>query len=444
MSLSARRDSLAGRLRAELAANRSLLSNAGSMVGTTLVTSILGVAFWFVAAQHFSQAAVGVAGAAVSAMILLGFIGALGLGTLLMGELRGRDDYRALLNAALLIALGAGFALGLAFALIAPLISSNLDPLDSTPIAVFAFALGAGLTSLAYVLDQSLIGLLKGGLQLARNTAFAAIKLLALIAIAAIVADPGAPWIYASWAAGIGLSLILLARFFRGHEGGPMRPNFREIQEMRGLAASHATVNLALETADLAMPILVLTILSPTANAGFYIAWLIVGFLIMIPFSLSSVAYAMGSAEPALMNERFRFTFGLSLGLAGLADVVLIAGATPILEIFGPGYADVAATPMRILALGVFPLIVKTHYVAVHRVQKTLRRAVPIAWAGTVLELGGGALGAALGGLSGVAIGWLGGLLIEALVMGGDVRRALSRRGSAAVEIGAGGSPAPR
>jgi O-antigen/teichoic acid export membrane protein len=152
----------------------------------------------------------------------------------------------------------------------------------------------------------------------------------------------------------------------------------------------------------------------------------------------------MGSAEPALMNERFRFTFGLSLGLAGLADVVLIAGATPILEIFGPGYAGVAATPMRILALGVFPLIVKTHYVAVHRVQKTLRRAVPIAWAGTVLELGGGALGAAVGGLSGVAIGWLGGLLIEAIVMGGDVRRALSRRSSAAVEIGAGGSPAPR
>ncbi|MGH2974993.1 MAG: hypothetical protein ACRDLL_09025, partial [Solirubrobacterales bacterium] len=46
-------------------------------------------------------------------------------------------------------------------------------------------------------------------------------------------------------------------------------------------------------------------------------------------------------------------------------------------------------------------------------------------WGGTLLELGGGALGAILGGLSGVAWGWLAGLCIEALVMGPDVIRGL-------------------
>jgi O-antigen/teichoic acid export membrane protein len=103
--------------------NRTLIANAGSMVGTTLITSVLGVAFWLVAAHNFSQTAVGVASAAVAAMTLLGFMGTLGLGTLLMGELPRREDrHRSLLNAALLINVLVGSALGLGFALIEPLV----------------------------------------------------------------------------------------------------------------------------------------------------------------------------------------------------------------------------------------------------------------------------------------------------------------------------------
>jgi O-antigen/teichoic acid export membrane protein len=120
-----------------------------------------------------------------------------------------------------------------------------------------------------------------------------------------------------------------------------------------------------------------------------------------------------------------------------LAVLVLVPFAGPVLRIFGESYESATAT-LRILALGVFPLVIKTHYVAIHRVRRTLGRAMPIAWAGTALELGGGALGAALGGLSGVAWGWLAGLLIEAVVMGGDVTRALAVPRPAAAGSGAG------
>lgn len=409
--------------RLDLASHRSLLTNAGSMVGSTVATSLLGVAFWFVAAQHFSEAAVGVAGAAVSALLLLGFISSLGLGTLLMGELRKRDTGRhPLLSAALLAAGAVGAVLGLLFALAGPLVVPNLAPLDETVLAALSFACGAGLTAVGYVLDQSLVGLLRGGLQLVRNIVFAAAKLAALVAIAVLVADPGAAWIYTAWGVGIALSLIVLRRAFAGHGGEGVRPDFAALGGMWRAAASHAAVNLALETADLAMPIIVLSILSPTDNAGFYIAWLIVGFLVMVPFSLSSVAYAMGSSEEAGIEARFRFTFLVSIGLGVLANLILLPAGGPILEIFGAGYAETATSTLRILALGVFPLTVKTHYVAIHRADRTLRRALPFAWTGTALELGGGALGAAIGGIDGVAWGWLIGLLVEAAVMAPDLR----------------------
>jgi Na+-driven multidrug efflux pump len=194
---------------------------------------------------------------------------------------------------------------------------------------------------------------------------------------------------------------------------------------MRASAASHAAVNLALETADLAMPILVIMLLSASANAAFYIAWMIAGFLVMVPLSLSMVAYAIGSADAAGLSRRFRFTFWISLAFGMLANLVLLPAAAPALQVFGQGYADQATTALHVLALGVFPLTFKTHYVAIHRVERSLRTALPIVWAGTVLELGGGAAGAILGGLTGVAWGWLAGLCIEALVMAPDVIRGL-------------------
>ncbi|MGH2965687.1 MAG: lipopolysaccharide biosynthesis protein [Solirubrobacterales bacterium] len=406
--------------------NRALLTNAGSMVGTTLVTSALGVAFWLVAAHSFSQAAVGVASAAVAAMTLLGFMGTLGLGTLLMGDLpRRADGHHSLLNAALLINVAAGAVLGLVFALIAPLVSSNLGAIgESLPSTAF-FAAGVSLTALAFVLDQALIGLLQGGLQLVRNVVFAVVKLLALIPIAVLVTDAGAPWIYSAWTAGICLSLVVLVRFYARRDGDSLRPNFALLMKMRVSAASHAAVNLALETADLAMPILVIVLLSASANAAFYIAWMIAGFLVMVPLSLSMVAYAIGSADAAGLSRRFRFTFAISLGFGVIANLVLIPAASPALQVFGQGYADQATTALHVLALGVFPLTIKTHYVAIHRVHHRLRSALPIVWGGTLLELGGGAAGAIAGGLTGVAWGWLAGLCIEGLVMGRDVFRGL-------------------
>jgi O-antigen/teichoic acid export membrane protein len=406
--------------------NRRLLTNAGSMVGTTAVTSLLGVAFWLVAAHHFSQKAVGIASASVAAMTLLGFMATLGMGTLLMGELPRREDgQRSLLNAALAVAASTGFVFGLAFALTAPLVSTNLEALGASLPAAGFFAAGVGLTALALVLDQALIGLLRGGLQLSRNVVFALIKLLALIAIAVLAANAGAPWIYSAWAGGIALSLFVLVRFYARRSGDPLRPDFAGLRSLRASAVSHAAVNLALETADLAMPILVVAIVSATAAASFYMAWMITNLLVMVPLALSMVLYAIGSGNDRRLRARFRFSLAVSLAFGLIANLVLIPAASPILGTFGHAYSDQATMPLHILALGALPLAFKTHYVAIRRVHRRLGTALPVVWGGTLLELGGGAIGASLGGLLGLALGWLAGLCVEALVMGGDVLRAV-------------------
>jgi O-antigen/teichoic acid export membrane protein len=427
MSAAARLSGWRSAALSKLESERQMILNSGSMFGTAVVTALLGAAYWLVAARNFTQSAVGIGSAAVSAMTLLGFLATVGLGTLLMGELPRRSQgRRGLITAALAVSGSIGAVLGVGFALLAPEFSSNLSPLSGSAGAVLIFAAGTALTGAAFVLDQALIGLLRGGLQLTRNVAFSVIKLAALFGVPLLVTSGDSVALYGTWTAGIALSMLVLTRLFGRDPADPRRPTFDVLRRMRASAATHHVFNLALRIPDLVLPLIVVTILSASANASFYIAWMIASLVFAVPISLSTVLFAVGSGESVGLAERFRLTVSTSLAFGVLANVFLLVAGEPILSAFGSAYADSATTALHILALGVFPETVRTHYVATHRIERRISAAIPIVWGGTLLELVGGAVGAAVDGLSGVALGWLIAVCIEALVMGPDVVRALS------------------
>src|SRR5688572_8797217 len=85
------------RLTLWLQQNRSLIMNSGALVGTALINSGLGFLYWWLAARVYEQSVVGIASAVVSAMILLGSVAMLGLGTLLVGELARRKGEESVL-----------------------------------------------------------------------------------------------------------------------------------------------------------------------------------------------------------------------------------------------------------------------------------------------------------------------------------------------------------
>ncbi|MGE5407106.1 MAG: lipopolysaccharide biosynthesis protein [Syntrophothermus sp.] len=416
-------------LRAQIAHNREVLTNATSMMGTTAVTAGLGAAFWLIAARQFSADAVGVASAAVSAMMLLGYLATAGLGTLLMGELPRRDSgHRGLLNAALLVSGAIGAALGIAFAILAPLVSPDLDPLSESATAVVVFAIGVGLTGLTTVLDQALIGLLRGNLQLSRNVVFSVVKLLVLAVAGLALTSAGGVWIYAAWTLGIAVSLVVLAGFYRHRGADTVRPTFAELSAMRIEAATHHIYNLAIRAPDLALPLIVVSTLSAAANANFYIAWMIASFGFMVPVSLSSVLFAVGSADSVGLHSRYRLSIGLSAGLGVVINLFLLVAGGTILSLFGSSYEQGALATLQILALGVFPETVKAHFLSIVRVERRIARTIPLVIGGTVLELGAALAGGLSGKLTLVAAGWLAAVCVEALVMSWTVFRFLRLR----------------
>jgi O-antigen/teichoic acid export membrane protein len=398
-----------------------MLVNAGSLVGTTTVTSVLGFAYWWLAARRFPPAVVGFGSAAISAMTLIGTGCILGLGTLLVGELpRQKGKEMSLISAALILVGGVGSFFGVAFALVAPFVSADFQPLRATVQDVLLFAVGVGLTAITIVLDQALIGLLRGELQLWRNIFFSVVKLVALFGAGLWLLHNVGMIIYATWAGANALSLAVLTGIAVSKGGWSIRdylPEWGLLRKLGPAALQHHMLNLIMRVPTLTLPVLVTVLLSATMNAWFYVSFMIANFVFSVPVALTIVLYATNSAQPSELARKTRLTLGLSVAATVLASVVLLFGTQYVLSLFGHTYAEQAAWSLRILALGAFPLIIKNHYIGICRIYGRLMRAMlPIA-TGSLLELGIASLGARIGGLSGLSLGWILALSMELVFM---------------------------
>jgi O-antigen/teichoic acid export membrane protein len=401
-------------------ANRDLMISAASMIGTTAITAGLGFVYWWLAARLFSQEAVGYASALISAMGLLGTIGVVGMGTLLIGELPRRPEQRApLITTALTVAGGVSAILGIIFAIVAPLVSAELGALAGGGSTILLFTAGVVLTAVTLVLDQAMIGLLRGELQLWRNALFAGGKLIVLWLAGFWAAGSGGMPIYTTWTLGNLASIIGMALIAAmvGVQIRISRPRWDVIQQLPSAALGHHALNLALQLPALALPVIVTTILSAALNASFYMSWLLLHLVFAIPYTLTTVLYAVGVGGRAALAHKIRLTLGLAIALGVLSNVVLWIGADIFLGVFGPTYAEQAGGSLRIMGLGVFPLIIKDHFVAIQRVHERIPRTAALAALGSALELGGAAIGASINGLIGLSIGLVLALCVEAAFM---------------------------
>ncbi|HEU5230723.1 MAG TPA: hypothetical protein VFU49_23070 [Ktedonobacteraceae bacterium] len=409
--------------------NSIMLFNTSSLATTSLVTSVLGFAYWWLAAQRFPPTAVGLASAAISAMTLIGTVCILGMGTLLIGELpRQQGKELSLISAALILVGGvAGFA-GVLFAAVAPLISPNFMPLRSDPINFALFAIGVSMTAASLVFDQALVGLLRSDLQLWRNTLFSVTKLAALLVGATMLFYPLGMAIYATWTFGNILSLALLISFVvcrRKWQGNFFQPEWSLMRQLRATATEHHLLNMVLQAPMLMMPVLVTVLLSSTANAWFYISWMVAGIGTLVPYALTTALYATNAARPEALAHKIRMTLLLAVMLCGLISAVLLFGSQQILGLFGHTYAEQSMWSMRILALGVFPRIIKDHYVAINRIHRRMAHAIIPMLIGGLLELSMAALGSHFGGLLGLSVGYVLALCAEAIYGARTVYRAV-------------------
>ncbi len=395
--------------------NTAILSNGAYLTMSTLVTSGLGFVYWWLAARLFSPEAVGLASATTSVMMLLATIGLLGLETLLISELPKSKRKGELLFLGLLVAGGVSLVLGLGFALIAPRVSGELAPFFQGSPSVFYYSLGVGLCALTFIFDAAMIGLLRGDWHFWRNLVFSVVKLLLLFIVNR--ADESGLTLYNTWLISLLLSLATAVLFVGAAQKRMIyRPVLSLLQHQGRNALGHYLLNLSLQAPRLVLPLLVTVLISAEANARFYLAWMLVSFAFMVPSHLSSVLHAVGSGQAQQLSQKLRFTLFISLAIAALATLLLVALAPWLLGFFGADYAN-SAHALRLLSLAIIPTVIKFYYVTVCRVQEALQGAARLNILGAVAEIIFSVVGAYWGGLEGLAIGLFVALSLQALFM---------------------------
>lgn len=425
------------RLRVTDAHNRSLLYNAASLFGTTVLTAGFGAAYWALAARIYPAAAVGLAAAAISAMILIGRLATLGLGTVLMGELsQHRGSKRGLIYSATSISALVGTVIGAAFIVAAGRIAPELRAL-SEPVGIFVFAIGVASTSSGFVLDQAFIGLLRGGIQLVRNTIASIAKLIALAAIGVVgLAFPrlDGQSLFSTWVIGGVVSMAVIIAIPRASGAATAVSLWRLPEGLVGLALRHHLLNLSILAPSLLLPVLVTGLLSAEANAYFYIAYTIANLGWAVPAALATALYASGARDLDALSSRLRLSFWLSVGTGVLFNLFMSIGARPLLSLFGPTYANQAESLLLLLSLGIFPVTITSMYVPIIRLERRFLQGTAVMIGAMLTAFAGVVIGAGVMGLNGAGAGWLIGASVGSLPLLPTVFRVAVRRSVEPVE----------
>lgn len=349
-----------------------LFRNAYALMLNTGISAVLGLGFWLIAARYYTDDAVGQGSAAIAAMKFLAGITALTLTGALARfiPVSGAATGRLVLRTYALSACVVGVA-ALVF----------METLDFWgPSYRFLHGPFKGLGFIAAVIAWSILTLQDGVLTGLRsafwvpvgNTAFSAVKLVLLVAIAASVPTSG---VFVSWVAAIAVSVVPLGWLvFRRlvprhveltvHTARP--PSYRELGCF--LAGDYTGSLFALAVVYL-VPVIVASQISSADNAYFYITATIGGTVELLAINMGASLTVEGAHDPERLGRNARAALLRMVKIVVPICAFLFAFAPRILHVFGEGYARHATALLRWLVVGALLRVVIELYFAVLRAQ---------------------------------------------------------------------------
>ena len=413
-----------------------LFLNAGSLMATTAITSLFGFAYWWLAARTAPAEAVGQASAAVSAMTLIGTIGMFGMGTMLISDLPRLTGRRWELISTCLLVSGAAATLGgLAYVALAHLAIPGLQDALGGPATTALLIFGIALNAMTLVLDEALVGLLAGPMQLMRNAWFSVIKLVLLGALAVLPPALDGGTLLLTWVAGMVLSVAILGRALRRRGMvDSVRPRLSALRGRGRATFDHNLLNLATYLPRAALPLVVTAVLSAEANASFYTAFMVTSFLAMVPGNVALTLFAVASGDRAALRSKVRMGLLICL-VTGLPVSIFVAVfAAPIMGLFGARYATSAGAALAILALTYLPFVFHHFFLAISRVQGKVRGAGIFSVFAGVAELAAAWYGGSRGSLTELVAWVVAVMALEMVLVAPTVLRVVlpSRRATAA------------
>jgi O-antigen/teichoic acid export membrane protein len=357
-----------------------LYGNVYALTLNAAISTLLGSAYWVLAARLYSPADVGVGAAAISTMTFLSNLSQLNLNAALARFLprSGASGGRLILYA-----YGASSLVGLAvssvFLVVGPAVSDRLAFLASSPLLAVLFCLSVAAWGI-FTLQDSVLTALRGAVWVpVENASFGLAKALLVIALAGVLPGLG---LFLSWnlpviIALVPVNLLVFRRLLPRLRSMPA-PTLPDWRVLRRFIALDYLGYLFLQAGTNALPLLVTAVLGATANGQFYVAYSISSALDLVAYNFGMSLTVEGSRDESrlalyagqiLRRALLLFTPGIAL---------LYLAAPLLLAVFGQHYAQSGVPLLRLLLLAVLPRLVSTIFIAVSRVQKRVGRIVVV------------------------------------------------------------------
>lgn len=392
------------------ARSRAMLASSIGLIAGKLASVALGFLAWIVAARLFSAHEVGLAAGAVSAMMLCTQFALLGISSAVIDQFPlHRSRPMLLLDTSIgLVSIAALIAGGIFLAL-AGTVLGELSVVAEDPLYASLFLAMCVLGTVGILFDQISAALRSGEQVVVRNLVSGAATVV-LIAALPLVGAESSLTIFAAWTlGGIVMCAVGLLQLWRALERYRYRPRISS-----GLTRSLIRIglpNYALTLAERApgpiLPVVVISVLSPTANAYWYAVWMMAWAAYFVPISVGLTVFAEAAQKPeslrSLIPHGIRSSLGI--GIAGACVGALLA--EPLLSLLGPAYAAAGTEPLRILLIGVIPITFVQAYFAACRAARRLGEAVATGLIGNAVAVLVAALAASSDGLVGMALGWV-------------------------------------
>lgn len=366
------------------------------------------------AARLFDQAAVGLAGALISAMIMSSLVCNLGITSTFIERLPRAADNNAwsrIVTAGLVAATAATILGATVTAVVLPLVSDRTEVLHTWTGATL-FVGGAAVWTVGMLLDYTYIAQRAGSNMFLRNTAFSVLKipLLFLPVLLATRTDRTALGIFASWVEGAALSAILGFALL-GRLGRHYQPIFAGItQELRGMLrslAGHHLANLGAQLPAYLLPLVIVTQLSTEDNAFFYLTWMVGAIFFFVSPAVASSLFAEGSHEQVGLEAKVRQSALIIAAILSAPMAGVLATGGLVLRIFGADYPSHGRLLLVYLVLSAVPDACTNLAVAVLRVRGRLRLAAALNLGMSVVAIGLAIVLVPDQGIAGAGLAWL-------------------------------------
>jgi O-antigen/teichoic acid export membrane protein len=359
-------------LRGEL--SNPLFRNAYALMINGGLTGALGLGYWLLAARIYDPAEVGRQSAQNQAMMFLGGLTALNFILIRFIPEMGPRTRALALRTYLAGALGAA-TLAAGFLLTLRFWGPSFSHL-ATPAHGLFFVVAVVSWSLFTAQDGLLTGLRRATWVLGKNTLFACLKVVLLVALAGALPGDGitVSWVLAAIVLLLPVEVLVQRSLIPRHveETTSDRPIPSGGQIGRYLAGDYTGTLFYYALCNL-VPVVVATTLSASDNAYFYMAWVLGATVDVLAVNMAMSLTVEGAFDLDGLAVATRSALRRMALILVPITAVIFFGARFGLSFFGPGYAENGAPLLRLLALAALPKALIEVFIGVLRVQRRTR-----------------------------------------------------------------------